>query len=129
MSRMNDFIAFRALLALLKDDGKEDLLQAVYHRCKADDDRPTHEIVNHVKSLYDCYTDLQISEKISAIVKPAHLLADVEVIYQTVSNLHIACPSHTGDWYFTGDYPTPGGNRVANRSFINFIEGNNQRAY
>jgi amidophosphoribosyltransferase len=129
MSRMNDFIAFRALIALLQEDNREALLQEVLQLCLADDTKPTHTITNHVKALYACYTDEQISAKISEIVKPEHIHAEVQVIYQTVANLHLACPAHTGDWYFTGDYPTPGGNRVANRAFINYMEGNGERAY
>lgn len=129
MSRMNDFIAFRALIALIKEQGKEQKLQDVYAKCKADENNLSPDIVNHVKELYDMYTDDEISAKISEIVKPKQIFADVQVIYQTVANLHIACPKNLGDWYFTGDYPTPGGTRVANKAFANYMEGNDQRAY
>ncbi|MBS1686893.1 MAG: amidophosphoribosyltransferase [Bacteroidetes bacterium] len=129
MSRMYDFIAFRALIGLIKDQGKEQLLQDVYERCKADDENPPAEPVNHVKALYDMYTDEEISAKISEIVRPKQIFADVQVIFQTVENLHKACPKNLGDWYFTGDYPTPGGTRVANKAFMNYMEGRNERAY
>ncbi|MBS1624289.1 MAG: amidophosphoribosyltransferase [Bacteroidetes bacterium] len=129
MSRMYDFIAFRALIGLIKDQGKEQLLQEVYERCKVDDENPPAIPVNHVKALYDMYTDEEISAKISEIVRPKQIFADVQVIFQTVENLHKACPKNLGDWYFTGDYPTPGGTRVANKAFMNYMEGRNERAY
>ncbi|WP_339790984.1 MAG: amidophosphoribosyltransferase [Imperialibacter sp.] len=127
MSKMKDFIAFRAVLKLLEDHGKEHLLDEVYEKCvmHAEDT----EAPNFVKELYDPFTDDQISEKISEIVKPKTLKAEVEVLYQTVPNLHKAIPGHSGDWYFTGDYPTAGGNRVVNRAFINFMRGVAVRAY
>ena len=129
MSRMNDFIAFRALIALIKDQGKEQLLKDVYEKCKADEGNLATDVKNHVKELYDQYTDDQISAKISEIVRPKQIFADVQVIYQTVENLHIACPKNLGDWYFTGDYPTPGGTRVANKAFMNYMDGIDGRAY
>jgi amidophosphoribosyltransferase len=88
-----------------------------------------HKVKNHVKEIYAPFTEEQISDKIAEIVKPKHVKAEIKVVFQTVENLHKACPNHSGDWYFTGDYPTAGGNRVVNRAFINFIEGKNQRAY
>ncbi|MEQ9379017.1 MAG: amidophosphoribosyltransferase [Imperialibacter sp.] len=127
MSKMKDFIAFRAVLKLLEDHGKEHLLDEVYEKCVMHADNK--EAPNFVKELYDPFTDDQISEKISAIVKPKTLKAEVEVLYQTVPNLHKAIPGHSGDWYFTGDYPTAGGNRVVNRAFINFMRGVAVRAY
>ncbi|MBS1618806.1 MAG: amidophosphoribosyltransferase [Bacteroidetes bacterium] len=129
MSRMYDFIAFRALIELIKDQGKEHLMQEVYEKCKADDETPPAVPVNHVKELYNMYTDEEISAKISEIVRPKQIFADVQVIFQTVDNLHKACPKNLGDWYFTGDYPTPGGTRVANKAFMNYMEGRNERAY
>jgi amidophosphoribosyltransferase len=129
MSRMNDFIAFRALIALLKEEGKEALLQEVYEKCKEELAKPHGDIINHVKELYAQYTPDQISAKISEIVRPKQIFADVQIIYQTVENLHLACPKNLGDWYFTGDYPTPGGSRVANKAFMNYMEGNDGRAY
>ncbi|MCW3125940.1 MAG: glutamine phosphoribosylpyrophosphate amidotransferase [Bacteroidetes bacterium] len=129
MSRMNDFIAFRALIALIKEQGKEQMLQDVYAKCKADENNLSEGVVNHVKELYNLYTDDEISAKISEIVRPKQIFADVQVIYQTVENLHIACPKNLGDWYFTGDYPTPGGTRVANKAFTNYMDGIEGRAY
>jgi amidophosphoribosyltransferase len=129
MSRMYDFIAFRALIGLLKDTKQEHVLQEVYDKCKASLSTPVSQHVNHVKELYDLFTADEISAKISEIVRPNHIFADVKVIYQTIENLHKACPKNLGDWYFTGDYPTPGGNRVANKAFMNYMEGKNERAY
>ncbi len=129
MSRLKDFVAFQAMLALLKDRNKEHLLQEVYAKCKAQEKSPKEEVVNHVKELYDLFTDDEISDKISEIIRPADLTAEVKVIYQSIENLHIACPDHKGDWYFSGDYPTPGGNKVVNKAFINFMEGVTARAY
>jgi amidophosphoribosyltransferase len=129
MSRLKDFVAFQAMLALLKDTKREHLLQEVYVKCKAQEHAPKEEVVNHLKELYDLFTDEQISRKIAEIIRPDDLNAEVKVIYQTIDNLHKACPDHKGDWYFSGDYPTPGGNKVVNKSFINFMEGNSARAY
>lgn len=127
MSRMGDFVAFRAMIALLKDHNKDHLLGEVYERCIR---ARGHEIQqNYVKHLYDQFTDEQISKKISEIVKPADMKAEVEVVFQTVDNLHKACPRHLGDWYFTGNYPTPGGMKVVNRSYVNYMEGKLVRAY
>ena len=127
MSKMKEFLAFRAMLELLKDHDKEYLLDEVFDKCLAatgDQGQP-----NYVKELYDPFPYDEISTKISEIVKPKHMNAEVEVVYQTVEDLHKACPQHLGDWYFTGDYPTPGGNRVVNRAFINFMKGVEVRAY
>jgi amidophosphoribosyltransferase len=129
MSRLKDFVAFQAMLALLKENGKEHLLQEVYQKCKAQENAPKEEVVNHLKELYDLFTDEQISKKVAEIIRPEDLNAEVKVIYQSIENLHIACPEHKGDWYFSGNYPTPGGNKVVNQSFINFMEGNSARAY
>lgn len=129
MSRMKDFIAFRALVGLLEDTNQVDKLQQIYEQCKtAEKDGTLHEI-NYVKDLYDLFTTAEISEKIAEIVRPKSIFATVEVIFQTVENLHIACPKNKGDWYFTGNYPTPGGIRVANKAFMNYIEGKADRAY
>lgn len=129
MSRLKDFVAFQAMLALLKDSKQENLLQEVYALCKAQETFPKEEVTNHVKKLYAPFTDDQISEKIAQIIKPSDLNAEVSVLYQSVTNLHEACPDHKGDWYFTGNYPTPGGNKVVNKAFINFMEGSSARAY
>ncbi len=129
MSRLKDFVAFQAMLALLKENKKEYMLQEVYAKCKAQEQLPKEEMVNYLKDLYDQFTDDQISDKIAEILRPEDLKAEVTVIYQSIENLHIACPNHTGDWYFSGNYPTPGGNKVVNKSFINFMEGISARAY
>ena len=127
MSKMGDFVAFRALMGLIKDRNMEKELDDVYEKAKSvlqDLDAP-----NYVKSLYDLFTDDEITEKIAEIVTPKDMKSKVKVIYQTVENLHKACPNHLGDWYFTGDFPTRGGNRVVNQSFVNYMEGLTVRAY
>ncbi|PCH77601.1 MAG: amidophosphoribosyltransferase [Flavobacteriaceae bacterium] len=129
MARLGDFIAFRATIELLKDQGKEALISEVYAKCKHQQGNDDNTIVNFVKEIYMPFTDTQISDKIAQMLKTKDTKADIQIIYQTVEDLHIACPDHLGDWYFTGDYPTPGGMRVVNDSFINFYEGNNKRAY
>lgn len=127
MSKMNDFLAFRALLALLKEHDKEYLLDEVFDKCLAAGSEMGQP--NYVKELYDQFTYEEVSEKITEIVKPKTMKAELEVVYQTVEGLHTACPNHKGDWYFTGNYPTPGGNRVVNRAFVNFMKGVQVRAY
>jgi amidophosphoribosyltransferase len=127
MSRMRDFVAFRAMIALLKDKGKDYLLGEAYEKCIQSQGKPTKE--NYVKHLYEQFTDDEISTKISEIVRPADMSAELEVLFQTVENLHKAIPHHAGDWYFTGDYPTPGGMKVVNRSYANYMEGKLIRAY
>lgn len=127
MSRMGDFVAFRAMIALLKDHGKDYLLGEAYEQ--ATRARGNQTQVNYVKQLYEQFTDDQISAKISEIVRPADMKADLEVVFQTVENLHKAIPHHSGDWYFTGNYPTSGGMKVVNRSYVNYIEGKLVRAY
>ena len=129
MSRLKDFVAFQAMLGLLKDHNKEDMLQDVYQKCKAQESLPKEQTVNFVKELYDQFTDDEISKKIAEILTPNDLKAEVKIIYQSIENLHIACPDHKGDWYFSGDYPTPGGFKVVNKAFTNFMEGNTARAY
>lgn len=129
MSRLGDFIAFNAAIALLKENGQAGLIYEVYHKSKAQENKPKEEIVNYVKEIYAPFTDEQISGKITELVTPDNINAKTEVVYNTIESLHKACPAHTGDWYFTGNYPTPGGNKVVNRAFINYYEGNNKRAY
>lgn len=129
MARMGDFIAFRAALELLKETNNYNLVEEVYNKCKTQQQLEDPEIENAVKEIYNAFSDEQISNKIAQMLKTDEIKAEVEIIYQSVENLHIACPNHLGDWYFTGDYPTPGGNRVVNDSFINFYEGSNKRAY
>lgn len=127
MSKMKDFVAFRAVIALIKEKGMENLLDEVYNKCITSNGQK--DVPNYVKEIYEPFTDDEISVKIGEIVTPKHLKAEVEIVYQTVDNLHKACPNHLGDWYFTGNYPTPGGNRVVNQAFINYMEGKLVRAY
>ncbi len=129
MARLNDFIAFKAAIALLKETQQDHIINDVYKKSKAQENLLKEEIINHVKEIYKPFTAQQISDKIGELVKAATVHAEVKIIYQSIENLHKAIPNHTGDWYFTGDYPTPGGNKVVNQSFINYIEGNNVRAY
>ena len=129
MAKLEEFIAFRAALELLKDTNKEDVLQDIYKKSKAQVDKCDSDIVNYVPAMFEPFTDQQISDKIAEMLKTPEINAEVKIIYQTVKDLHVACPSTPGDWYFTGDYPTPGGNRVVNNAFINFMEGNKGRAY
>jgi amidophosphoribosyltransferase len=129
MAKLEDFIAFKAALALHKDRGTEDVIENIYQACKASVTRQDSEDVNYVKGFYAPFTAQEISTKIAEILSPPDIRAEVTIIYQTIENLHKACPKNLGDWYFTGEYPTPGGNRVVNRAFINFYEGKNQRAY
>ena len=129
MSRLKDFVAFRALLELLKDNKLEHKLNETYELCKIEMHKPSEEMVNRVIDLYKLFTTEQISKKIAEIVTPENFEPEVEIIFQTVEDLHIACPDNTGDWYFTGDFPTPGGNKITNRAFIYFMEKNNARAY
>ena len=129
MAKLGDFIAFKAAVALLKETGMENVINEVYRKAKASENLPKEEIINHVKEIYRPFTPERISEKIAQMLKTPDIGAEIRIVYQTIDNLHLACPDHLGDWYFTGNYPTPGGNRVVNRSFINFIEGRNVRAY
>ncbi len=129
MAKLGDFVAFRAAIDLLKETGQEGVINNVYKSCKAQQNLPKEEMVNYIKDIYRPFTAEQISDKIAKILTPKGMKAKVKIVYQTIENLHIACPNDTGDWYFTGNYPTPGGNKVVNTSFINFIEGRNQRAY
>ncbi len=129
MSKMGDFVAFRALVDILRQQGKEELLQDCYQRCRAQLDLPGEQITNEVKSLYDHVSADCISKQIARIVSPADMQVEVDVIFQTLEGLHAACPNHTGDWYFSGNYPTPGGNKVVNKAFINYMEGRNERSY
>ncbi len=129
MAVLERFIAFSAAIELLKDHGKENVIDEVYKKCKAQENLPKEEIVNYVKEIYRQFTAEEISQKIAELLKPEDCKAEVEIIYQSIENLHIACPNDLGDWYFTGNYPTPGGNKVVNTSFINYIEGKGGRAY
>jgi amidophosphoribosyltransferase len=125
MSKMGEFVAFRAMIKLLKEQGKDYLLGEVYEQCQLQEDTPQ----NHVKKLYKQFTPDEISDKIADIVRPDGMKAELEVVFQTIENLHKAIPAHSGDWYFTGNYPTPGGMRVANKSYVNYMDGKLVRAY
>jgi len=129
MSRMQGFVAFKALVALLHESGQEHLLNETYKQCKADMKLPVEQIQNRVSALYDLFPYEEVSAKIAEIVSPKDIKPKVEVIYQTLEGLHQACKAHSGDWYFSGEYPTPGGNKVVNRAFMLFMEGKNERAY
>ncbi len=129
MAKLGDFIAFRAALELLKETKQDHIIQEVYVNCISQKHLEDMELKNEVKAIYDQFTDEQISDKIAEMLKTPEINAEVEIIFQSVENLHIACPNHLGDWFFTGDYPTPGGNRVVNDAFINFYEGSDKRAY
>lgn len=129
MARLEDLIAFRATLELLKDNNKYHIIDEVYEKCKKQVDMEDNVVQNFVKEIYDPFTDQEISDKIAELLSDPEVKTEVKILYQTVENLHKACPKNLGDWYFTGDYPTFGGNRVVNRAFINFYEGNKDRAY
>lgn len=129
MAKLEGLVAFRAALELLKERGLQHIVDDVYKKCKAQEGLPDNEVVNYVTEFYAPFTDQEISDKIAQMLTTKDIKAEVKIIFQTVENLHNACPKNLGDWYFTGDYPTPGGNRVVNRAFINFYEGNDARAY
>lgn len=129
MAKLGDFVAFRAAIELIKERGLEHILDEVYKRSKAQLDLPDKEVKNYVKMVYESFSYKEVSQKIAELIKPEDVECDVKIVYQTVENLHKAIPGHLGDWYFSGDYPTPGGNRVVNKAFINYYEGKNERAY
>jgi amidophosphoribosyltransferase len=129
MAKMGDFIAFKAAIELLKKREREDIIREVYASAQKELQKPDNEMINVVKGIYSPFTDDEISGQIALMLRAPGIGAKVEIVYQTVEGLHQACPGHTGDWYFTGNYPTPGGNRVVNRAFVNFMEGINARAY
>ena len=127
MSKLGEFVAFRAAIALLKDTGQEYIKDKVYHKCLASEN--TLDAPNYVKEIYAPFTEEELSNKITEIITPSDIKAEVQIVYQTVKNLHKACPNHLGDWYFTGNFPTRGGNRVVNKAFINYMKNNQVRAY
>ncbi len=129
MARLEGLVAFQAALALLEERGNTSLIEEVYHKCKKQEHIKDKEVINFVKEIYDPFTDEEISDKIAELLSYDGIQAKVKLIFQSVKNLHIACPKNLGDWYFTGNYPTPGGNRVVNKAYINFFEGNPERAY
>lgn len=129
MSKIGEFVAFRAMLELIREQDKEYLLDEVYEKCKATAELEAEEVTNFVKELFEPFSYDEISDKIAEIVTPKGMKAEVKIVYQTIEGLHNAIPFHSGDWYFTGNYPTPGGNKVVNKAFVNFMEGKLVRAY
>jgi len=129
MAKMEDFIAFRAAISLLKAEGKENKIKKIYKDCLTELKLPSNKMKNQVSQIYSDYSDYDISNQIAKILKENDIKADIQVIFQPVKNLHIACPKNLGDWYFTGNYPTPGGNKVVNQAFVNYYEGSDKRAY
>tara|TARA_R110002096_G_scaffold431885_1_gene647712 strand:+ start:122883 stop:124781 length:1899 start_codon:yes stop_codon:yes gene_type:complete len=129
MAKLGDFIAFRAAIALLKDNNQDHIIEEVYQKCLQQKDLPDNEVQNFVKEIYQPFSPEQISDKIAELLTPNEVKAEVKIIYQGIDDLHQACPNNTGDWYFTGNFPTPGGMRVVNKAFLNFYEGKNVRAY
>jgi amidophosphoribosyltransferase len=129
MAKLGDLIAFKAAIQLLSDTGRESFITELYKQAVEENKKPVNEISNLVKEIYKLFCPDEISAKISSMLKTEDIQAEVEILFQSIEGLHQACPGHTGDWYFTGDYPTPGGNKVANQSFINYVEGRDERAY
>lgn len=129
MARLGDFVAFQAAIALLKETGRSTVIDDVYRKCQEQQTLPKEQIRNYVKEIYAPFSDDEISAKISELLTPESVGCEVQILYQTLDGLHSACPDHSGDWYFSGDYPTPGGNKVVNRAFMNFVEGKTDRAY
>jgi amidophosphoribosyltransferase len=129
MARLNEFVAFQAAIDMLKERGKQSVINEVYKKCKAQEGMAAANMVNHVKEIYEPFSTREISVKIAELLKTPEIKAEIDIIFQSIDNLHKACPNDTGDWYFTGNYPTPGGNKVVNNAFINYIEGRNKRAY
>jgi len=129
MSRMGEFVAFEASISLLRETGREDVIKRVYKNCVESEKLGNMQTENFVQEIYSQFTDQEISDRIAKIITPKEIKTEVKVIYQTLDNLHKAIPNHLGDWYFSGNYPTPGGNKVVNKAFMNWVEGKNQRAY
>jgi amidophosphoribosyltransferase len=129
MAKLGDFVAFQAAIALLKENDMQHVIDDVYKKCIKQRELPKEQIRNYVKEIYEPFAYEQVSQKISELLTPPGVRADVQIIYQTLEGLHEACPGHSGDWYFSGDYPTPGGNRVVNTAFIYYVEGRDERAY
>ncbi|MGB4775796.1 MAG: amidophosphoribosyltransferase, partial [Daejeonella sp.] len=129
MSRMGEFVAFEAAISLLKESGREDIIHKTYLNCIESLKLGNKQVKNYVQAIYEPFTDEELSQRIAKIITANDMDTPIEVIYQTLGNLHKACPGHSGDWYFSGNYPTPGGNKVVNKAFMNWVEGKDQRAY
>ena len=127
MARIDEFIAFKATMELLKERNLYHIVEEVYKKCKESLDQENPK--NHVKEVYAPFTPEEISDKIAQLLKTENISSEIKIIFQSIENLHMACPNDTGDWYFTGDFPTPGGKKVVNKAFINFYEGKKERAY
>lgn len=129
MSKMSEFIAFRAAMELLKDENKQHIIDEVYRKCITQKDKRPEEMVNYVKDIFDQFSEQQVADKIADMLTPEGTKSEVKIVFQTIEGLHEACPNHKGDWYFSGNYPTPGGNKVVNDAFINYIEGSENKTY
>ena len=129
MAKLEGLVAFQAAIELLKERNQYHIVDEVYKKCKAQENLNDLEVVNYVSEIYSPFSDMEISNKVAELLNSPDIKAEVKIIFQSVENLHRACPKNLGDWYFTGDYPTPGGNRVVNRAFMNFYEGKDARAY
>ena len=129
MARLGDFVAFQAAISLIKERGMEHLINEVYAKCKAQIELPKEENTNQVKAIYEPFTTEELNDRISQLLTPKGMNAEVKIVFQSIEGLHAACPNHQGDWYFTGDFPTPGGHKVVNRAFVYYVEGRNDRAY
>ena len=129
MARLGDFVAFQAAISLIKERGMEHLIDEVYAKCKAQIELPKEENTNQVKAIYEPFTTEELNDRISQLLTPKGMKAEVKIVFQSIAGLHAACPNHQGDWYFTGDFPTPGGHKVVNRAFVYYVEGRNDRAY
>jgi len=129
MAKLEGLVAFQAAIALLKERNQYHIVEEVYQKCKTQEHLKDADVVNYVTEIYSPFSDKELSDKIATLLTSDDIKAEVKIIFQSVDNLHSACPKNLGDWYFTGDYPTPGGNRVVNRAFMNFYEGKDARAY
>jgi amidophosphoribosyltransferase len=129
MAKLEGLVAFQAALELLKERNLYHIVEEVYVKCKGQENLKDNEVINFVTEIYAPFKPQEVSDKIAQLLSSSEINAEVKIIFQTVEDLHIACPKNLGDWYFTGDYPTPGGNRVVNKAFMNFYEGKNARAY
>ncbi|HIU88782.1 MAG TPA: amidophosphoribosyltransferase, partial [Candidatus Caccomonas pullistercoris] len=127
MARMDEFIAFKAAIELLKDRGEQQLIVDTYEKCKAQQDKPKEEVVNYVTDIYKDFTQEEISAKMAEMLRPSEVKSEIRIVYQSLDGLHKACPHSPGDWYFSGNYPTPGGNKKVNQAFIDYYEQTYQK--